>query len=110
MAEQPEFRRLGAKISTIDRMIEFREEELKGGNTSRGTATYYRKEIEALRMGKAALVYHQAVINGLDEPLGVLRAVVEAYEGPADEEGRLRNAVRRAKAVLEEYEQMMGVA
>ncbi len=42
-------------------------------------------------------------IERMDEPLSLLREICEAYEGPLDREGKMRDLVKRGRLVLEEF-------
>lgn len=103
--DAPKLKAVGDRLSTLDRMREFRKGQLDDPKLRHGTAVYYRKEIAAIDAAMAALRYHRAVVQGLDEPFGLLRELVNAYDGPADAEGRVRAAIRRARALLEEFDQ-----
>lgn len=104
----PVLERVGSMLDTLDRMVEFRRERLDGyaagqGTISDGVAGHFKKEVTALEGAKVALRFHRATVEGLEEPFTLLRAIVDAYEGPATQELKLRDAVRRAKSLLAEY-------
>lgn len=108
----PVLEKVGAKLTTLERMREHRQEQLDDlaqgrGKISEGVAGHYRKEVDAISAAEVALRYHRGTIENLDTPFSVLREIVDAYEGPAVQELKLRDAVRKAKSVLAEYGQVV---
>ncbi len=100
----PVLEKVSTKITTLERMLEYRQEKLRdGAGISQGVAGHYEREQEALQTAIVALRFHKAQVEGLDEPMKVLREMVEAATDPQVGVLRMRNAVRRAKAVLDEY-------
>jgi len=100
----PIIRGVSAKLADLERRREYLIEKIRNGDGSRSSLSFARKEVEALHAAHAALVYHRNTIERMDEPLSLLREFVAAYEGPVDEDGRLRAVAARARSVLEEFE------
>lgn len=107
----PVLLRIGTLLTTLERMVDHRREELKSvsgenrrGRISPAVATYYLAECKALEAGMAALTYHRATVEGLPEFVSVLRAVADAAEDPE----ALKSAARRAAIVLTEYDRTRG--
>ena len=104
---RPILRDVRQHIGTLDRRKDYLLEQI-GGNGRRPMSEtakrFAREEVAALRTAVVGLEYHQGVIGRMDEPIGLLREVVEAYEGPVDQEGRMRAVVKRAKLLLEEFD------
>jgi hypothetical protein len=103
---RPLLKGLAKKLIVLERRREFLLESLDrrtgpGGNKGRQFA---EQEADALGTAIVALRYHLAVIEGLDTPISVLREVVTAYDGPPNGEAKLRAAVRRGRAVVDEFE------
>jgi hypothetical protein len=103
----PVLLRIGTLLTTLERMVDHRREQLQSVSTAGGrgkispaVADYYRAECLALEASMAALVYHRATMQGLPEFVSALRAVAEASEDP----GALKSAARRAAIVLAEYD------
>lgn len=94
-------------LAALERRLDYLETNLAGGKGSEGSRQFQEAEVRALRAAIIALTYHRSVIQRFDEPVGLLREMVDAYEGPPQAEGRLRAAVGRAKAVLEEFDVLM---
>jgi hypothetical protein len=93
-------------LVVLERRREYLLEQLQArqGAGAGKSREFAKQEVSALTAAIAALRYHRLVIEGLDEPVSVLREMVEAYDGPAGNEVRLRVAVRRAKSVLDDFE------
>ena len=96
----PRIHGLSGKLLTLERRREFLTRQLTEGVGSRGALEFARSEQEALEAVVDALRYHRAIVNGLDNPLTVLRELVEALQDGRSATG----AIHRAKQVLEEYE------
>lgn len=102
----PIIRRTSEHIAVLERRRGWLERRIESGEGSRKDMD--RSEAAALLAAQVALTYHRNRIQRMDEPYGLLREVVEAYEGPVDEEGRLRGVVARAKLLLEEFPEIGG--
>lgn len=105
-AGAPRIERVAGKLAQLERMADYREARLSAGEVRGGGEHFARAEASALRAGIAALRYHRAQVEGLDDPVLALQALVDALGG-ADEEAdsaELQEALRRAEAVLREWE------
>lgn len=102
---RPVLKYVSAKLQSIEHRMQRLEDNLRLRRGSTGALDYDRRELEALQAAKVALTYHRATIEGLDEPLGLLKAIVEAYNGPAGEERRLKLLIQQAEELLREYGQ-----
>jgi hypothetical protein len=103
----PQFKTVSMKIASLERRRAYLERQIENGQGSTGSLDYMRAEAAALAAAQVALTFHKNVIERLDEPLGVLRDLIAAYDGPADQEARLRAAVNRGRAVVDEFEALM---
>jgi hypothetical protein len=99
---RPQIFKVGAMLTSLDRMIEHREQRLEEGTDSQGVLGYYSKELKALRASKAALLYHRATIERLPHFVDALRRVVAEVPANSPLPG-LRAAREQAQSVLDEY-------
>lgn len=102
---RPVIRYVSAKLQSIEHRMQHLETNIRLRRGSPGALEYDKRELEALEAAKVALTYHRATIEGLDEPLGLLGQLVEAYNGPVGEERRLKLLMQRAAELLKEYGQ-----
>jgi hypothetical protein len=103
----PILRGVRAKIADLDRRRVYLEEKLASRTGSRSSLEFAKREVEAIVAAQIALTFHMNTVQRLDEPVGLLREFVAAYEGPIAEEGRLRAVVARGKTLLEEFDALM---
>ncbi len=103
----PQFKTVSMKIAALERRRTYLERQIDNGQGSPGSLEYMRAEVAALAAAQVALTFHKNVVERLDEPLAVLRDLISAYDGPVDQEARLRAAVNRGRAVVDEFEALM---
>lgn len=96
--------RMNAAIGVLERRQGYLRKKLDG-RMSDTARSFTAEENGALRSALTCMRYHQRAVEGLDAPLDLLRAVVDAYEGPVDKEGRMRAVVKQAQELIEEYDQ-----
>jgi len=92
-------------LVALERMQRFRHEKLNEQAESPGVLGHYAKELSAIKASIAALRYHRATIQGLPEPLGLLRELVAVYDQPATEGHveRFNRLFEEARGVLLTY-------
>ena len=103
-AGAPVIERVSSKIAALERRAEYLEDQLAEWRGSPGGKGFARAELSALRAGIAALRYHLAEVEGLDQPLLALQGLLDAVpESIRYSESGLAGACRRAKELLEEW-------
>ncbi|HSR53922.1 MAG TPA: hypothetical protein VLV83_24100 [Acidobacteriota bacterium] len=97
----PVLNRVGRHLSTLERKIEFLQEQLRVRSKDEGSYAFVQRELEATRAAIVALTYHRAVVSRLDDPIAKLRDLVTACSKSDD--GKLRALAKDAQRVLEEF-------
>lgn len=98
------------RLTELERRRDYLLGQIDDTRISASKRGYIECEYKAICAGIVALKFHQHVVSRLDEPLSILTEIVEAYDGPANQEARVRAAVRRARPVIEEFRAMLEAA
>jgi hypothetical protein len=94
--------RVGSLVSTLERMLEHRQDVLQRGVGSAGTLGFYTKEERALRAAIAALLHHRATVERMPELVTVLGELHRASDRNASPMA-LGAARARAESLLAEF-------
>lgn len=97
---------VGPALSALERRAKYLQNQLLDWRGSDSGRQFARDELEGIEKGIAALKLHRAELEGMSEPIGALRTLIEAVDslgnmGVAGIE--LRAAVKRARLALEEF-------
>lgn len=95
-------RNVSSKIGSLERRQDYLRKQVSERRGSPGALQFAHAELEAINAAVLALKFHRNTIEAVDEPIGVLKDVVEAYKAPPDS-GELRLAIKRAELVLEDF-------
>ena len=103
-AGAPVIERVAGKVAQLERMVEYREGRLSASEHG-GGGHFLKSEVSALRAGIAALRFHRAQVEGLDDVVLALQGLVDAHRKGDAVEGAA--ALGRAEKVLQEWEERL---
>jgi hypothetical protein len=103
--ERPRLERVAGKLAQLERMAEYRESKIKAGALT-GDGHFLKAEASALRAACDALRWHQAEVNGLDQPILALQEVLDVVRSEVGERASvaIMAVLQRADRVLAEWD------